>query len=471
MKLKKTMALLLVLISFYSVQALSATEAKITFAVKALFNDRALIEINGKQHFLSAGEQSPEGVKLLSSDAHEANIFCHGKEYTLYINQSVYQAVEMKDNKSEFQIPKTIVPGKTVSFRKVEADGMTKYMLKTQYANPTVIKYGQDAVWIVINDKLLRFDVEQEAWGEFDLDHVIGNLFVSDKSVVLETSNSINNKVQSGLFLFDTRTSDLSQQLDLRPRSSQFIGEKLWFVESSKGLGYVVPKKNNKSISYKDALLDKEKGKEKDKDKDRNKDKSKSKSKAKDVSKRANILSASDNDIWYSNYSKFRKDEKKSRLNEICMSRYNGKHRTFNTYTRKEMGLDAKNECSDVVVTADQVWVSHGRKEDGLSVFDTGTKHWRHILKSANGMSIGAVKIMFYNDQLFMLINNQLISLDTKTLHANVVLGDAVISRSWRSIFYAANDHVWLVGNEKSIKDASKYNLTLYKIPVNLTKN
>ena len=469
MKLKKLTVLLWVLLSIYSVQVLSANEARITFSVKALFKDRALIEINGEQHFLSAGEQSPEGVKLLSSDAHEANVFCHGNEYTLYINQSIYSAIEVKADKSDYQIPKTVVPGATVAFRKVEVDGWTKYVLKTEYGNPTIIKYGQDAVWIGVLDKLLRFDVKQEAWGEFDLNHRVYDFFISDKSVILKTSKSIKNKVQSGLFLFDTRTSELSQQLDRQPGSSQFIGKKLWFLDSEKGLGYVVPKKNNQSISYKDALLDKDKNKDKGKDKDKDKDKDKGKGKVK--SKRANILSASGNDIWYSNFSKFREGDKKNRLNETCVSRYNKRYRTFEKFTRKEMGLEAKNNCSHLTVSADQVWVSHGRKEEGLSVFNTVTKQWRHILLSSNGMSIGADKIVFDNDQLFMMINKQLISLNTKTLHANVVLGDAIISRSWNPIFYAENGYVWFVAKERSIKDSSKYNFILYRIPVDSADN
>ena len=471
MKLKKSMVLFLVLLSIYSVQVLSANEAKITFSVKALFNDRALIEINGKQHFLSAGDQSPEGVKLLSSDANEANIFCHGKEYTLYINQSVYQAVAVNENKSEFKIPKTVVPGKTVPFRKVEVDGMTKYMLKNEYGNPTIIKYGQDAVWIGVWDKLLRFDVKQEAWGEFDLNYAVDDLFVSDKSVILKTAKSIKNKDQAGLFLFDMRTSDLFTQLDQKPRSSQFIGKELWFLDSVKGLGYVIPKKNNKNISYKDALLEKDKEKDKKKEKDQTKGKSKGKNKVKDKSKRANILSANGDDIWYSNYSKFRKHEKNNRLNEICVSRYNKRRRTFEAFTRKEMGLEAKNDCSYVAVSDDQVWVSHDRKENGLSVFNTTTKQWRHILMSKNGMSIGAAKIMLDNDQLFMLVNKQLISLNTKTLHAKVVLGDAVIDRSWKSIFHAENGRVWFVAKERSVKDRSKNNFILYKISVDSTEN
>ena len=457
------------LLCIYSVQSFPASEPKITFSVKALFKDRAMIEINGERRFLSAGEESPEGVKLLSSDVNEANILCHGNEYTLYINQTAYSGFSEKNNKSEFYVPKVIVPGKTIPFFKKSSNGVTKYILKDEYNIPSVLEYGQDAVWIGIDRKLFRFDVEKEAWGLFDLtdsmSYKINKLSVSDKSIILNATKMIKNKRRSGLYMLDKRTSKLHHQLDSSPVSFQFSDEELWFLDSSKGLGYIKPKMNNSNVSYKDALLVKEK-KEKE-DKNKNKDK-KTKSKT-NKNKNAYLLSTNGDDIWYSHHSKFRSSDKSNRLKEVCVSRYNKKHRTFEIFTRNEMGLDAKYNCVYLAVSDDQVWVSHGDRKAGLSVFNTATKKWRQILASTNNLLIGGTKIMLDNNRLSVIISNQLIVLNTKTLHADVIWGNAIDTSYWRSSFFIKNSHAWFVTLEPSNQKHKSNMLVLYKIPVNST--
>lgn len=453
-----------IIISTCVTQVYSAKEPKITFTVKALFNDRAMLEINGEQRLLSAGEVSPEGIKLISSDAHEATIVCHDEEFTLYINQTAYAGNADISEPSVFNIPDKIVPGNTVSFNKEDVNGVVKYTLKTNYSNPTVMEDGQGAIWIGVHTKLLRFDVEKEAWGMFDLgDNVSGRidkLSVSDKSIILNTTKLIKKKRHYYLSLFDIRTRKFHPQLDGIPSSYQFIDEKLWFLDSSKGLGFVVPRKNNKKTKYIDALLYKEKPKDKNNPETADKKKKKKE-------ERAKILSANGDDIWYSHSSKYRSDDRQHRLNEVCVSRYNKKHKTFARFTRKEMGLDEKINCSFLAVSDDQVWVSHDHNTAGLSVFNTATKTWKHILSSANNMLVGGGKILLDNGQLLMISNNQLIALNTKTFHANVILGDAVIKNQWQSIFHASDGYAWYAVHERSAKSPGKVNLVLYKVPIN----
>jgi hypothetical protein len=134
MTVKKIISVVSLLISLILVSGIAASKPEITFSVKALFKDRAMIEINGVRHILSSGEESPEGVKLLSSNVNEANISCHGKEYTLYINQSAYSGSSVIKNgirdKIEFKTPKKFVPGKTIPFIQEELNGIIKYTLK-----------------------------------------------------------------------------------------------------------------------------------------------------------------------------------------------------------------------------------------------------------------------------------------------------------------------------------------------------
>lgn len=467
MSIKASKVIIFILLNICATQCLAANTPKITFSLKALFKDRAMLEINGEQRLLSAGEESPEGVKLISADAHEANLICHGLEFTLYINQTAYAGAAEKGELSAFNIPPKVVPGNTVAFSKENVNGVIKYTLKGGYNNPAVMEDGQDAIWIGVDKKLLRFDVEKEAWGVFDLsDNVISRIdkiSVSDKSVILKSSKLIKNKRHYGLSLFDMRTRDFYTQLDRVPNSYQFIEETLWFLDSYKGLGYVVPRKNNPKISYRDALLYKEKPKDKNKP-------GASAKKSKVKNERANMLSANGNDIWYSHYTKFKRNDRRNRLDETCVSRYNKKHKTFKRFTRKEMGLDEKINCSYLAVAEDQVWVSHENKNAGLSVFNTASKTWKHISVSANNMLVGGSKIILDNGQLLMISNNQLIALNTETYYANVVLGDAVIKNQWQSTFHANDGYAWYAAREASEKNPRKLNFVLYKIPINTTE-
>ena len=57
--------------------------------VVALFSDRAMLEIDGKQRLLRAGQTSPEGVKLIAADTHEAVVDVGGRRETLGFGSSV----------------------------------------------------------------------------------------------------------------------------------------------------------------------------------------------------------------------------------------------------------------------------------------------------------------------------------------------------------------------------------------------
>lgn len=51
----------------------------------ALFKDRALLAIDGRQHLLKAGETSPEGITLLHSNSRRAVIRFNGQERALEV--------------------------------------------------------------------------------------------------------------------------------------------------------------------------------------------------------------------------------------------------------------------------------------------------------------------------------------------------------------------------------------------------
>lgn len=57
--------------------------------VKGLFAGRAVLEINGESHLLKAGERSPEGVLLISSNSREAVVEIDGRRQTLTLSQQI----------------------------------------------------------------------------------------------------------------------------------------------------------------------------------------------------------------------------------------------------------------------------------------------------------------------------------------------------------------------------------------------
>ena len=62
------------------IPAVSLAIDKIT--VVGLFSDKAVIKVDGKQHVLSVGQTSPEGVKLISSNSREAVLEIDGEQKT-----------------------------------------------------------------------------------------------------------------------------------------------------------------------------------------------------------------------------------------------------------------------------------------------------------------------------------------------------------------------------------------------------
>jgi len=62
--------------------------------VVALFKDRAIVMIDGKQHLLRTGDSSPEGVKLVSADSVAAVFEYHGRTLERQLDGRVYAAAE-----------------------------------------------------------------------------------------------------------------------------------------------------------------------------------------------------------------------------------------------------------------------------------------------------------------------------------------------------------------------------------------
>jgi len=63
--------------------------------VVALFKDRAIVMIDGKQRLLRTGDRGPEGVKLVSADSVAAVFEYHGRTLERQLDGRVHAAVEL----------------------------------------------------------------------------------------------------------------------------------------------------------------------------------------------------------------------------------------------------------------------------------------------------------------------------------------------------------------------------------------
>ena len=68
--------------------------------VQGLFKDKAVMVINGQQRFIKAGETSPEGVTLVSSNAKQAVVEVDGEQHILTLSQRIGAAYTEPEKKT-----------------------------------------------------------------------------------------------------------------------------------------------------------------------------------------------------------------------------------------------------------------------------------------------------------------------------------------------------------------------------------
>ncbi len=74
---------------FLSMIVIVSPAQALDIQVKGLFNNAALLDIDGERHLLKAGKSSPEGVKLISANSHETILEVNGKRMTLGLSQRI----------------------------------------------------------------------------------------------------------------------------------------------------------------------------------------------------------------------------------------------------------------------------------------------------------------------------------------------------------------------------------------------
>lgn len=93
MKMRLLMGLLFL---FLSSEALSQPDIQ----VQGLFSGKAVLNINGQLRMLSEGQESPEGVRLISATTEKARIYYRDQEYDIDLSSRInsdYTASELRE--------------------------------------------------------------------------------------------------------------------------------------------------------------------------------------------------------------------------------------------------------------------------------------------------------------------------------------------------------------------------------------
>lgn len=83
--------------------------------VLGLFNNVAILDVDGKQRKLRVGESTPEGIKLIAADSEKAVLAIKGKQHTYALGQKISASFASDERKGEARIwPRSglyVIPG------------------------------------------------------------------------------------------------------------------------------------------------------------------------------------------------------------------------------------------------------------------------------------------------------------------------------------------------------------------------
>ncbi len=175
--------------------------------VIGLFKDKAIVNIDGKQHVLTAGKTSPEGVKLISSNSREAVLEINGKQdtYTLgthisseFTPPSPGTTVTIAPDSSGMYEVNGSINGFQVKF--VVDTGATLISMNKHNANRIGLNYkleGQESVAQTASgySKIYLVNLKEVLVGDIKLHNIQGAVHDDDFPKVILLGNSFLNRV------------------------------------------------------------------------------------------------------------------------------------------------------------------------------------------------------------------------------------------------------------------------------------
>lgn len=199
-----TQKLVTIPLILYSLTCLAVE--KIT--VVGLFQNKAVVEIDGKQHVLAAGQTSPEGVKLISSNSREAVLEIDGeqKTYTLgtHISSTYAEPVAGKtvtiapDTSGMYEVNGSI-NGFQVSF--VIDTGATLVSMNRNHAKRIGLNYkleGTESISQTASgySKIYLVNLDKVRVGDIEISDVEGAVHDDDFPQVILLGNSFLKRVK-----------------------------------------------------------------------------------------------------------------------------------------------------------------------------------------------------------------------------------------------------------------------------------
>jgi aspartyl protease family protein len=153
--------------------------------VLALFPNKAMLSIDGKNRVLASGETSREGVKLISADPRSALVEFNGERRELRLGSSV-AATYQRPSSTEVRIPKALngsfrtsgwVNGRPVDF--LVDTGASGVAMSQVEADRLGIRYRMDGDPIMVStasgaERGYRVDLSSVRVGEIELTRVQG---------------------------------------------------------------------------------------------------------------------------------------------------------------------------------------------------------------------------------------------------------------------------------------------------------
>ena len=176
--------------------------------VKGLFKDHAILDIDGHQRMLAAGQRSPEGVLLVSATSQEAVLEIDGKQDTYTLGTqigSTFKAPEpgrtvtiAPDSTGSYRVAGSI-NGYQVSF--VVDTGATLVAMNRNEAKRMGIQYKLDGDAAVSEtasgrDRIYVVDLKKVTVGDIEVSDVKAAVHDSDFPSVVLLGNSFLSRVK-----------------------------------------------------------------------------------------------------------------------------------------------------------------------------------------------------------------------------------------------------------------------------------
>lgn len=174
--------------------------------VLGLFNNMAILDVDGKQRKLRVGDASPEGIKLIAADSDKAILEIKGKQTTYVLGQKINASFASEERKGEARVWPNhglyVMPG-AVNNQPVQFmidTGASWVAMNTRMARKLGINYRYEGDQSVAgtaagNVRVFLVKLQSVKVGEIELQNVDGAVIDSPASDEILLGASFLNRV------------------------------------------------------------------------------------------------------------------------------------------------------------------------------------------------------------------------------------------------------------------------------------